>query len=256
MPPLKPSQTGKEMSQDRRQGGEDLAAGRQEFPGQQHGRRALERRRTDSVAAAAHFLPVRSTLVAPILPEPILRTSPAPEAQAKNSPNGIDAQQIAQGQGCERKAGNSRSSPATIGSFQRQIYRPERLRRGAKTRIRRRQKSSGRGPGICGPQRRCCGRANAACRVIHDKGFVGVDQHQVGGRALGQRAGGQARGCRAGVAVMAASTWERPAWPSWIKAERRGQQRLQPHRAERRPRQKSGAWCRRLAAHGWRRSHR
>jgi hypothetical protein len=44
----------------------------------------------NKVAAAAHFLPVRSTLVAPILPDPILRTSPAPEAIEKNRPKGIE----------------------------------------------------------------------------------------------------------------------------------------------------------------------
>ena len=43
-----------------------------------------------SVAAAAHFLPVRSTLVAPILPEPILRTSPAPDTKVKNRPKGME----------------------------------------------------------------------------------------------------------------------------------------------------------------------
>src|ERR1043166_1345782 len=45
---------------------------------------------TTSVAAAAHFFPVRSTLVAPILPEPILRTSPAPASQEKIRPKGIE----------------------------------------------------------------------------------------------------------------------------------------------------------------------
>ena len=55
-----------------------------------------------SVAAAAHFLPVRSTLVAPILPEPILRTSPAPDAIGEEQAERDRAQQIAERQGCQR----------------------------------------------------------------------------------------------------------------------------------------------------------
>ena len=48
------------------------------------------------VAAAAHFLPVRSTLVAPILPEPILRTSPAPDSLGEEQAERNRAQQIAE----------------------------------------------------------------------------------------------------------------------------------------------------------------
>ena len=68
--------------------------------------------------------------------------------------------------------------------------------------------------------------------LVHHKGLVGIEQHQVGGRALGQRAGVQAQDSRrrggqrrqdmgqAGMAIV-------------MKAERGRQQRLQPHRAER-----------------------
>ena len=40
--------------------------------------------------AASALLPVRSTLVAPILPDPMLRTSPLPASRVSNSPNGIE----------------------------------------------------------------------------------------------------------------------------------------------------------------------
>ena len=43
-----------------------------------------------SVSAAAGRLPVRSTLVAPMLPEPILRRSPRPKARAITIPNGTE----------------------------------------------------------------------------------------------------------------------------------------------------------------------
>ena len=42
------------------------------------------------MAAARPLRPVRSTLVAPILPEPILRRSPAPASRVSRSPNGIE----------------------------------------------------------------------------------------------------------------------------------------------------------------------
>jgi hypothetical protein len=42
------------------------------------------------VAAASVLLPVRSTLVAPMLPEPILRMSPMPAAWVRIRPNGIE----------------------------------------------------------------------------------------------------------------------------------------------------------------------
>ncbi len=45
---------------------------------------------SSSVAAARPLRPVRSTLVAPILPEPIARRSPAPASRVSSSPNGID----------------------------------------------------------------------------------------------------------------------------------------------------------------------
>ena len=56
---------------------------------QQHGDRALQPS-SSSVAAASPLLPVRSTLVAPMLPEPILRTSPRPAACVSSRPNGIE----------------------------------------------------------------------------------------------------------------------------------------------------------------------
>ena len=43
-----------------------------------------------SVAAASPRRPVRSTFVAPILPDPIARTSPAPNARVSNRPKGIE----------------------------------------------------------------------------------------------------------------------------------------------------------------------
>src|SRR5579883_289973 len=43
-----------------------------------------------SVAAASVLLPVRSTLVAPILPEPTWRMSPRPAARVSSSPKGIE----------------------------------------------------------------------------------------------------------------------------------------------------------------------
>ena len=43
-----------------------------------------------SVSAARGLLPVRSTLVAPMFPDPIFRTSPLPARRVRISPNGID----------------------------------------------------------------------------------------------------------------------------------------------------------------------
>ena len=48
------------------------------------------RQSSSKVSAASHLRPVRSTLVAPILPEPILRRSPVPASRVSISPNGID----------------------------------------------------------------------------------------------------------------------------------------------------------------------
>ena len=42
------------------------------------------------VAAASPLRPVRSTLVAPILPDPTLRMSPKPAARVSSRPNGIE----------------------------------------------------------------------------------------------------------------------------------------------------------------------
>ena len=47
-------------------------------------------RSSSSVAAASPLRPVRSTLVAPMLPEPILRTSPRPAACVSSRPNGME----------------------------------------------------------------------------------------------------------------------------------------------------------------------
>ena len=46
--------------------------------------------RVVSVANAAGLFPVRSTLVAPILPDPICRKSPRPKARVITMPKGID----------------------------------------------------------------------------------------------------------------------------------------------------------------------
>ena len=43
-----------------------------------------------TVNAASGLLPVRSTLVAPMLPEPILRMSPWPASLVSTRPNGIE----------------------------------------------------------------------------------------------------------------------------------------------------------------------
>ena len=43
-----------------------------------------------SVAAASGLLPVRSTLVAPILPEPMERMSGVPAQRVRMRPNGIE----------------------------------------------------------------------------------------------------------------------------------------------------------------------
>ena len=43
-----------------------------------------------AAAVPKPFLPVRNTLVAPILPEPILRTSPMPAALVSKRPKGMD----------------------------------------------------------------------------------------------------------------------------------------------------------------------
>src|SRR5580704_8210587 len=45
---------------------------------------------SSKVAAASPLRPVRSTLVAPILPEPTLRISPNPAARVSSRPNGIE----------------------------------------------------------------------------------------------------------------------------------------------------------------------
>ncbi len=45
-------------------------------------------RSSSSVAAARPLRPVRSTLVAPILPDPIVRRSPAPPSRVRITPNG------------------------------------------------------------------------------------------------------------------------------------------------------------------------
>jgi len=45
---------------------------------------------SSSVAAASPLWPVRRTLVAPILPEPIARMSPRPAARVSSRPNGIE----------------------------------------------------------------------------------------------------------------------------------------------------------------------
>ena len=45
---------------------------------------------SSSVAAASPLRPVRRTLVAPILPEPIWRRSPGPRSRVRISPNGIE----------------------------------------------------------------------------------------------------------------------------------------------------------------------
>ena len=42
------------------------------------------------MSAASVLLPVRSTFVAPMLPEPISRMSPLPARRVRISPNGID----------------------------------------------------------------------------------------------------------------------------------------------------------------------
>ena len=45
---------------------------------------------SSNVAAAAPLLPVRSTLVAPMLPDPMARKSPRPNARVTSTPKGIE----------------------------------------------------------------------------------------------------------------------------------------------------------------------
>ena len=47
-------------------------------------------RSSNKVAAASPLRPVRSTLVAPILPEPICRKSPAPVRRVSTRPKGME----------------------------------------------------------------------------------------------------------------------------------------------------------------------
>ena len=52
--------------------------------------KGAERGDDRSVAAARPFRPVRKTLVAPILPEPMERTSGAPANRVISTPNGME----------------------------------------------------------------------------------------------------------------------------------------------------------------------
>ena len=61
----------------------------------QHRRDALRRHRAPGSRAASALLPVRSTLVAPILPEPIWRMSPMPGEPRQQQPERDRAEQIA-----------------------------------------------------------------------------------------------------------------------------------------------------------------
>ena len=70
LPPLKRSQTGKHVAEHRAEAGPQRRLGSAEPGREQHGGGAL-RPSSSSVAAARPLLPVRSTLVAPMLPEPM-----------------------------------------------------------------------------------------------------------------------------------------------------------------------------------------
>src|SRR3954470_18077640 len=56
------------------------------------------------VAAARPLLPVRSTLVAPMLPDPMVRMSPRPAARVRTSPNGIEPSRYPKTKGARRWA--------------------------------------------------------------------------------------------------------------------------------------------------------
>ena len=54
---------------------------------------------SSSVAAARSFRPVRSTLVAPMLPEPIARRSVVPATRVSSRPKGMEPSKIADRKG-------------------------------------------------------------------------------------------------------------------------------------------------------------
>ena len=60
-----------------------------------------------SVSAASGLLPVLRTLVAPMLPEPMLRMSPLPESRVSTKSERDRPQQIAEHHGEEHLAGHS-----------------------------------------------------------------------------------------------------------------------------------------------------
>src|SRR5690606_16718128 len=88
LPPLNLSQTGKQCPTTAPSAANPAASGHQR-QARNTGTKPLARS-SNSTAAASHLLPVRNTLVAPILPEPMARMSPFPAALASSRPNGID----------------------------------------------------------------------------------------------------------------------------------------------------------------------
>ena len=100
-----------------------------------------------------------------------------------------------------------------------------------RTRIRRRQRSCCARPWNLRPSKAVLRARRMQLLAVHHEGLVRIDQHQVGGRAFGQRAGGQAEDARRRRRSARASTCARLAWPSCTRRQRGGQQRLQPHRA-------------------------
>ena len=216
LPPLKLSQTGKIWPSIAAKRREDLASRRQEYAARSAPPPRPWRHRTASVAAAAHFLPVRSTLVAPILPEPILRTSPAPDSEGEEQAERNGAQKIAQGQRFKHKG---RGNGADHRRDDRELS-PANLSAGKPARRAREKTHSPptkviwARPWNLRPSKAVLRARECSLSRVHDKGFVRVQQHQVGGRALGQRAGGQARRCAPGSRSALPAHASRPAWPS------------------------------------------
>jgi hypothetical protein len=89
LPPLKPSQTGKQWPRKAAKPATIAAVSPARARAASTAAAPLAAS-SSSVAAAAALLPVRSTLVAPMLPEPMLLRSPRPRARAISTPKGIE----------------------------------------------------------------------------------------------------------------------------------------------------------------------
>ena len=197
-----------------------------------------------SVAAARSFRPVRSTLVAPMLPEPIARRSPAPASRVRMQAERDRAEQIAEHQAQGRAVRNPDHRDQSSGA-----------RHAAEAYSCATRPATSVSLTLPSSLRLVEGRVAAARmqrRRVEHVGLLGIEADEVGRRADREPAGRKPEDFGRAQRHRAQQARQRDM-ARGDQAQARRQHRLERRSRRPRPRRTAAAWSRRPADRGRRR---